>query len=474
MLQVQAQSIRPLTTAHLAQTMTLLALSNLELRDKVLGELASNPALELLEDRVCPACHRHLPQPGPCPACSRPQSEDGPIVFLSPRESAFPRREPQGDDQPAEREPAAPEDLAVHVLQQLAAELDPADRYLAAYILSSLDEDGFLQDHPAILARTTRSTPAQVERVLALIARADPPGLATTGPRQALLVQLDQHDPSSSLTQLARRILEQAFAELGRHEYERMAQTLDVPLSRIRQAAAFIQDTLNPYPARAYWGSGRQPQSTDPNVYHNPDIHITYAHNNGDADAPLVVEIFAAVAGWLRVNPMFRQAAPEGGDPVSEEWARHLERAALFVKCMQQRNNTMRRMLEILVRHQREFILNGDRFLEPMTRARLAVEIGVHESTISRAVSHKSVGLPDGRIIPLDRFFDRSLSVRDRIKEIVEQESRPLTDDEIVDRLRKQDVLVARRTVAKYRAIEGILPARLRHRKKEQPTTIRV
>jgi RNA polymerase sigma-54 factor len=472
MLQVQDQSIRPLTTAHLAQTMTLLALSNLELRDKVMGELASNPALELLEDRVCPSCHRHLPQPGPCPTCSRPTAEDGPIVFLSPREATFGRRVPQSDDQPAEREPAAPEDLAIHVLQQLAAEIDPADRHLAAYVLSSLDEDGFLQDPPAVLARTTHSSLPQVERVLGMIARADPPGLATTGPRQALLAQLALHDPDSSLSQLARRILEEAFAELGRHEFERIAQMLNVSLTRVRQAAAFIQDNLNPYPARAYWGSGRQPQSTDPNVYHNPDIQIS--HSNGDTDAPLMVEIFAPVAGWLRVNPMFRQTAPEGGEEVSEEWARHLERAALFVKCLQQRNNTMRRMLEILVRHQRDFILNGDRFLEPMTRARLATEIGVHESTISRAVSHKSIALPDGRIIPLDRFFDRSLSVRDRIKEIVEGEARPLTDDEIVDRLRKEGVQVARRTVAKYRAIEGILPARLRHRKKDQPAALRV
>src|SRR5512137_415286 len=105
MLQVQDQSIRPLTTAHLAQTMTLLALSNLELRDKVMGELAANPALELLEDRVCPACHRHLHQPGPCPACSQPSEDGGPIVFLSPRESTYGRREAQPDDQPAEREP---------------------------------------------------------------------------------------------------------------------------------------------------------------------------------------------------------------------------------------------------------------------------------------------------------------------------------------------------------------------------------
>jgi RNA polymerase sigma-54 factor len=286
------------------------------------------------------------------------------------------------------------------------------------------------------------------------------------------MAQLSLHDPSSSLGQLARRILEEAFSELGRHEFERIAQMLNVSLTRVRQAATFIQDNLNPYPARAYWGSGRQPQGTDPNVYHNPDIQIS--HSNDDTEAPLMVEIFAPIAGWLRVNPMFRQTTPEGGQEVSDEWARHLERAALFVKCLQQRNNTMRRMLEILVRHQRGFILNGDRFLEPMTRARLATEIGVHESTISRAVSHKSIALPDGRIIPLDRFFDRSLSVRDRIKEIVEGEARPLTDDQIVDRLRKEGVQVARRTVAKYRAIEGILPARLRHRKKDQPAALRV
>ncbi len=84
------------------------------------------------------------------------------------------------------------------------------------------------------------------------------------------------------------------------------------------------------------------------------------------------------------------------------------------------------------------------------------------------------MALPDGRIIPLDRFFDRSLSVRDRIKEMVDRGPRPLTDDEIVDRLRREGVQVARRTVAKYRAIEGILPARLRHRKKDQPAALRV
>jgi RNA polymerase sigma-54 factor len=159
----------------------------------------------------------------------------------------------------------------------------------------------------------------------------------------------------------------------------------------------------------------------------------------------------------------------QAGEDRSAEWSQDLDRASLFVKCLQQRNNTVRRLMEILVTGQKEFILNGDRFLQPLTRARVAGDIGVHESTVSRAVAHKAVALPDGRIIPLAKFFDRSLSVRDRIKEIVEQEGRPLTDDEIVEILRREGVQVARRTVAKYRAMEGILPARLRHRNQAAP-----
>jgi RNA polymerase sigma-54 factor len=463
MLQIQDHSLRPLTTAHLAQTMSLLALSNLELRDKVMAELAENPALELLEERVCPSCHRKLTGDAPCPVCSLQTGVEEAIVFLSPRDSATsPGMSAPSGDQP-EQDLAAPEDLALNMLQQLASDLLPSDRYLAAYVLSSLDEDGFLQDPPAIIARTTRSDLSQVQRVLGLISHADPPGLATAGPRDALLVQLDLFDAEDAVTQLARRILTEAFAELGRREFDRIAHRLEVSVKKVRQAATFIQENLNPYPARAFWGSGRQPQEADPNVYHNPDIQVSQNAANGGSQ--LVVEIFAPVSGWLRVNPMFREAMTEKTEDVSDEWSRHIERASLFVKCMQQRNNTMRRLMELLTCEQREFILHGDRHLKPMTRARLAEKIGVHESTISRAVAHKSIGLPDGRIIPLNRFFDRSLSVRDRIREIIAEEPKPLTDDEIVEILKRDGIQVARRTVAKYRAIEGILPARLRHRK---------
>jgi RNA polymerase sigma-54 factor len=308
------------------------------------------------------------------------------VVFLSPRESGRSGGAVSIDDTPADQEPVAPEDMALHVLAQIASELEPIQRHLAAYVLSSLDDDGFLEDPPAVVARATRSSLADVERVLSLIGHADPPGLASHGPRQALLLQLDLLDQGDPLVPLARRMLLECFAELGRREFERIAQVLGVSQGRARQAAEMIHTKLNPYPARAFWGSGRQAAAADPNVYHNPDIQISRSQNGGET---LVVEIFSALAGWLRVNPLFRQAIPESENDQSDEWSRHLERASLFVKCLQQRNHTMQRLMKSLVARQREFILHGDRHLRPITRASLAAEIGVHESTVSRAVAPK-------------------------------------------------------------------------------------
>jgi RNA polymerase sigma-54 factor len=465
MFQVQEQSIKPLTTAHLAQTMSLLVLSNQELQDRVDAELSTNPALELLDERVCPTCHRTLSAGGICPICSLGDEFSGePIVFLSPRESAYPSRRSPLEDAPYDNELVAPENLALSVLQQLAADLQPEDRPLAAYILSSLDDDGFIQDHPALIAKTNRVPVRQVRRLLNLISQTDPPGLATEGPREALLAQLELFDHRLPTVSIAHRIIEEAFKELAKKDYEIISQRLKVPVHKIRQAVNFIHDSLNPYPARAYWGSGLQPQAPDPNVYHTPDIRISL--NPSDPDGALLVEIFTPMAGWLRVNPLFRKAMAQSNSKQSEAWQQHLERAILFVKCLQQRNNTMQRLMEILVAEQEAFILKGDRYLKPMTRAELAEKIGVHESTMSRAVAHKSVELPDGRIIPLSRFFDRSLSVRDVIKEIVRNEEEPLTDDQITQILHEEGIEVARRTVAKYRSIEGILPARLRKRKR--------
>jgi RNA polymerase sigma-54 factor len=116
-----------------------------------------------------------------------------------------------------------------------------------------------------------------------------------------------------------------------------------------------------------------------------------------------------------------------------------------------------------IVAEQREFIIKGEKYMRPITRATLAQQLEVHESTISRAVSNKAVQMPNGRIIPLSNFFDRSLNVRTILREIIAQEPKPLSDSELADLLAERGIHVARRTVAKYRAMEGILPANLRH-----------
>jgi RNA polymerase sigma-54 factor len=176
-----------------------------------------------------------------------------------------------------------------------------------------------------------------------------------------------------------------------------------------------------------------------------------------------MVEVFSPYAGILRVNPLFRKAITEISEDNTEQWKSDLGRAELLVKCLQQRTTTIVRLMGKLATLQREFILQGDMHLHPITRAKLAEDLQVHESTISRAVANKSVQLPNGHIIPLSKFFDRSLQVRTALKMIIEEEKTPMSDSEISEILSEQGYSVARRTVAKYRAMEGILPSHLRH-----------
>ena len=122
----------------------------------------------------------------------------------------------------------------------------------------------------------------------------------------------------------------------------------------------------------------------------------------------------------------------------------------------------MRQLMERLVSIQKSFIIHGDVHLEPLTRAQIAEELEVHESTISRAVANKTVQLPNKKIIPMAMFFDRSLAIRALMRDIIENENSAMNDTDIRKQLQAHGISVARRTVAKYRAMEGILPAHLR------------
>ncbi len=469
MLQTHYQTLRPLTTAHLAQTMTLLSQTTDELRQQIESELASNPALELIEERRCPTCHRLLSAHGPCPICSRPQSVqvDEPVVFISPREDFYTGGGMPQEDLPEDNYSPATEDLPTYVLRQVAPELAREDRPLAAYLLTHLDEDGLLTVSALEVARYHHIPVTRVEALIRLIQHADPIGVGSSTPQEALLIQLDVLSETKPVPPLAEQAIREGMELLSRHQYSDLARLLKVSLRQAQDLARFIGDNLNPYPARSHWGDSRAPISPSSSVYNHPDILIS--HLNEDPKNPLMIEIIMPIGGTLRVNPLFRQAIRQANGDKVDEWKSDLERASLFVKCLQQRNHTMQRLIQRVASIQRNFILHGEKSLIPLTRAQLAEELEVHESTISRAVSNKAVQLPNGRIVPLSLFFDRSLNVRTYLKNIIETETRPLSDMELVSLLEEQGFSVARRTVAKYRAMEGILPAHLRHQHTAAP-----
>jgi len=299
-----------------------------------------------------------------------------------------------------------------------------------------------------------------VEAVLRLIQHADPPGVGASSPQEALLVQLEILAETQPVPPLAAEAIRHGMEALSRHQYAELGRLLKIPAAQARQIAIFISENLNPYPARAYWGSIHQAPQPPQDVYRVPDIVIS--RHNDRPDSPLVVEVISPLAGKLRINPLFRQAQSMAPPDKAQDWQTALEQATLLIKCLQQRNHTLVRLMQRLAVLQRQYILHGDAYLAPITRASLANELGVHESTISRAVSGKAVQLPNGRIVPLAKLFDRSLHIRTELRQIVAQETTPLTDTQIAALLQQKGYQVARRTVAKYRAMEGILPAHLR------------
>jgi RNA polymerase sigma-54 factor len=258
-------------------------------------------------------------------------------------------------------------------------------------------------------------------------------------------------------------VLLEQWEQLGKRNYAAIAHQLGATLEDVEEVARFIRHNLTPYPARAWQDTGRMASHLARSVFYQPDIAISLNPRPG---GPLIVEVFTGLAGVLRVDPAIKAGLAEMAEADKVEWVEYIERAGLLAKCMQQRSNTMQRIAEVIVVEQMAFVLGSDSDLKPLTRSVLAKRLCLHESTVSRAVANKSAALPNGRIVPLSIFFDRSLAVRDAVQSIVRQEPRltPFSDTQISELLKPQGYHVARRTVAKYRQMLGILPANLRGR----------
>jgi RNA polymerase sigma-54 factor len=421
-------TMRPSPT--LIATTALLALPSLELGQAVERELAKNPALEQVERAACNLCGRPLVA-ARCLSCDRPRC-------ISPS--------PAGRDAASLEAAAHPTPTEV-LLRDVGPQLTRGDRGIAAYLLGSLDSRGFLDTTVDETAAALTVEPRRVSRVLHLIQETAPAGIAARDVRECLLLQLDRCPDRGPVRELARRIVAEHLSFLGKGLDSELARRLGVSRADVSVAREFIRARLQPHP-----GLGFVPATAvSPLV---PDIAVR------ETEDGFAVELVERERFWLIVSPVYERAATaQLSQEEREAIRRQLVAAREFIDWLEQRWRTMGRVAEVVVARQDEFVRRGASYLVPLTRAQVADVLGVHESTVSRAVAGRNVLLPSGQVIPFARFFDRSSAPQDALIELLAAEEHPKSDAELADDLARLGFVLARRTVAKYRDQLGILPS---------------
>ena len=351
-----------------------------------------------------------------------------------------------------DRLPAPAACLAEDLCHQLRMRVcSPRRQDLAQWIIWNLDADGYLREDLRPFAAMAGATVTEIEESLAIVQALEPTGVGARSLDECLLLQLRaQVDPDPVAIQLVRGHLK-ALAE---KRYDEIAQRLQEPVDRIMRALAAIR-LLEPRPARPFGGVPAQTV--------NPVVRIM------KVDGVYRVELPDDAAPEPRVNHRrSAEAAAECGE------SSRLRRASWLLSSLERRRHTLRGIGESIVRRQPDFLDHGVSGLRPLFLREVAVDIGVHESTVSRAVAHRYVDTPHG-VFPLRFFFTNRLpadpagvvspqAARQRIREIVDGEdpARPLADGKIACALAATGIRIARRTVVKYRDLLGIAAAPLR------------
>lgn len=357
---------------------------------------------------------------------------------------------------------AAPISLQEHLMMTLQAQgLAPRDHAIGERLLGYVNENGYLEATTVQVAQEMNAEVEEVEAVLSRIQRFEPVGVGARRVEECLLLQLRVMEQSDAC-RLAQRIVEHHLADLATRHFEKVAKALDARVEDVKEAHEFVKATCYPYPGERY----RQDQDggrLKPSEMARPDVIIRRSEEGFN------IELCRQDAFALRVNTFYddlrrqmRRASAGYSDRSVEHVRDYVGRAKLFIEAIQRRNWTFSNIVQAVVRTQWEFLDRGDAHMKALTKAMVAAELGISESTVSRALDGKFAQLPNGRLVSFDLFFDQSLPVKERIRDIVAAETRPLTDEEIARLLLKGGIKIARRTVSKYREELSIPPSTLR------------
>ena len=458
---------------NLIKLMNALDANVLEYSEKLIKEIDTNPVIEFTEGRFCPKCHTKLPPKTLCPKCSYVKTEDpnDPIVFVSPPQMPF-RQSNVSQDYSPEEFVAQTESLEEYVFKQIANDVKPTDRKLVAYLLSNLDETGLLTIKLEDAIINQKVTKAHIQSVIDLINSAEPIGVGSFSALDAMIAQVKHLSEKNLLPNPADEDL--IISTINDHaklmaakDFASLAKSLDISKTHAESIVDFIVNNLNPFPAHAHWGDERTVVESKYHAYYQPDFII---HQDNQSSPPkLIVEVLYPIYGSLNINSIYQNAIKEEeSQETKDKLKEEINQAKSLLSTIEQRNNTLVRFIHWVVKVQHDFILYGDKYLFPLTQKEVAEKLDVEESTISRAVKGKTVQLPSKKIIPCTLFFEKNLPIRVMINELIENEdkSKPLSDQKICDILQSEGIKIARRTVAKYRNIEGHLNASGRKKRK--------
>jgi RNA polymerase sigma-54 factor len=462
-------------TPQLQQAIKLLQLSQLELVASVQAELEQNPVLEEvaegdddpLHDNVEEAAAEAIPEQT---TEQEAHSGDGAMEAAADKLAdidwqSYAEAYPQtsyagsggGEEERRSFEATATkrESLQDHLTWQLQLSTMPEEDQLAAsWVIGNLDDNGFLQSPADEIARQSGAPIERVEAAIARIQRLDPPGIAARDLRESLLLQLDAlhiKDP------LVRVLVSEHLQPLQKREFKALMRDTGATIEAIA-AAAHVIGNLEPRPGRAF--GGEEP------IYIVPDI---YVHKIGD-DYHVVLNEDGLPK--LKLNALYRDVLAKSRDVAKDtrEYVQERVRSALWlIKSIHQRQRTIYKVMESIVRFQREFFDRGIAYLKPLNLRDVADDIGMHESTVSRVTTNKYCHTPQG-IFELKYFFNSSInrvdgdaiaseSVKERIRKLVATEDprNPLSDQRIAEILKSTNIDIARRTVTKYREAMNIL-----------------
>ena len=357
---------------------------------------------------------------------------------------------------------AVQETLQQHLVAQLnQTALEADDRKAAELIIGNIDDDGFLQSTPEEMALSSGVPQEDFEKMLLLIQSFYPPGVGARNLRECLLIQLQRHGRESSLEY---RIVAEHMEDLGKRRFPEIARRMGISVEEVQRAANKIA-RLNPRPGQVF--------AAAPQNYVLPDVTV----ENVDGDYQIILN--NEQIPHLRISNLYKDIIASGntqGRDVKDYIRDKIRSGKFLIRSIHQRQQTISNIANQIVSRQRDFLEHGASHLKPMTMAEVADAVGVHETTVSRAVSGKYMATPQG-VFEMKYFFTpgyqtasgeslSNTSVKEAILDLVKREdgNQPLSDNEIVEILSERGIPIARRTVAKYRTELNILPSHMRRK----------